>query len=138
MTTMTNGASESQIQRLELRLQHKLPDDYRKFLETSNGGTPLRRRFRIPDCNGEALVDVLLGIDSPNDTFAWMDELSDDLPPTFLPIGFDPGGNAILLDASNGQVLYWDSARHFENSTDEENTFPLAKSFAEFLALLED
>ncbi len=138
MSAMTKGASESQIQKLETRLNHKLPDGYRDFLGASNGGIPLRRRFRIPDCNGEALVDVFLGIDVPNDVLAWMDELSDDLPTSFIPIGFDPGGNAILMDVNCGEVFYWDSARHFENSTDEENTFPIGKSFTEFLASLEE
>jgi cell wall assembly regulator SMI1 len=135
---MAKGASESQINKIELRLQHTLPDDYRKFLESSNGGIPSRRRFRIPDCNAEALVDVLLGVDGPNDLVAWIEELSDDLPTSFIPIGFDPGGNAILLDASTGEVFYWDSARHFETSNDEQNTFAIARSFTEFLEKLEE
>jgi cell wall assembly regulator SMI1 len=122
---------------LESQLDNKLPQDYKSFLLEHNGGTPEKTLFQIPDCDGDALVDYFLGIDRPNgDLLDWKEELADDLGEEYLPIAFDPGGNALLLKLSEGTILYWDSARHFPVSTDEENTFWIADSFTQLLSSL--
>ncbi|NJN38873.1 MAG: hypothetical protein HC790_09285 [Acaryochloridaceae cyanobacterium CSU_3_4] len=60
----------------------------------------------------------------------------DDLKDDFLPIGFDPGDNALLMNKSNGKIYYWDSARFFPTSSDEENAFWVADSFSDLLTSL--
>lgn len=144
MQASINGSrisvSEHDLSDLESSLDVVLPKDYRRFLLQHNGGVPQPRRFVIPGCDGEALVDVFLGIRTSNDIADWVEELDDDLPAGFLPIGFDPGGNALLLDTTDGagKVYYWDSGRHFATSSDLENTYPIASSFTDFLGSLMD
>jgi len=125
---------------LQRKVGYVLPHDYEVFLRTHNGGRPSRRLFHIPGCGAEALVDVLLGVGTPNSVEEWIDEMEEDLPPGFIPIGFDPGGNALLLDLSStpAAVYYWDSARHFQQSSDDENTYRVASSFLDFLEGLVD
>jgi hypothetical protein len=62
------------------------------------------------------------------------------MPENFIPIAFDPGGNSLIMDSGNVEgaaVYYWDSARHFALSTEEENAFLVADSFTDLLALFE-
>ncbi len=132
--------SEPDIAKLESSLRIVLPNDYRRFLLAYNGRVPTPRRFVIVGCNGEALVDILLGVNTLNDIADWVKELRDDLPNGFIPIGFDPGGNALLLDTTDGEgvVYYWDSGRHFLTSTDEENSYRIAGSFTDFVVCIRD
>ena len=96
---------------------------------------PEHTLFTIPDCAGEALVDLFLGIDRPDESIGeWMKEFCDDLPEGWIPIGFDPGGNVILMDLiDDGTIYYWDFGRHFPQSTDDDNTFWIANSFSDLL-----
>jgi hypothetical protein len=122
------------IEQLEVTIQHPLPPSYRKFLETHNGGRPRPNFFHIAKCQSDAIVDHLLGLGREGeDLIDWLDEL-DDLHGQFIAIGFDPGGNALILDYLSGEVYYWDSARHFDSSTDEENSYLIADSFENFIA----
>jgi cell wall assembly regulator SMI1 len=129
--------SSKQIEDLEMKIKMTLPIDYKEFLLEHNGGIPERQLLYIPDCAGETLVDNFLGIDRINgDIFKWIRELNDDLKGIFVPIAFDPGGNALLLDPSDSAIYYWDSARHFPVSTDEENAYLVASSFTNLLEIL--
>lgn len=126
----------SGIAELEDKIGKKLPVEYVNFLERYNGGQPLENKFHIPDCDSDSLIDHFLGMGRPSeDIMDWIDEL-DDLAGRFIPIGFDPGGNALILDYLDGTIYYWDSARHFECSTDEENTYWIANSFGELMGSL--
>lgn len=129
----TNGTNDAQIQALETRLGHRLPDDYRIFLKTRDEQPLVNRKFPIPECQDEAMLDIFLGVYGSNGIFYWLDEIGDELPEAYFPIGFDPGDNAIIMEATTGCVYYWDSARHFPDSTDEDNAYLIANSFSEFL-----
>lgn len=130
---LTSGA----LTELEQKIDYRLPEDYRSFLVSHNGGQPENQLLRVPDCHADVLIDHFLGIGRPYaDIQWWLNELKDDLKDDFLPIGFDPGDNALLMDKSNGKIYYWDSARFFPTSTDEENAFWVADSFSELLIRL--
>ncbi len=114
-----------------------LPADYRAFLRLHNGGKPLPDVVTIPDCSQKAIIDHFLGLGRESEDLEdWMNELREDMPQGFIPIGFDPGGNAILLDLSDGVIYYWDSARFFDASTDDENTYWVANSFEDLIKSL--
>jgi hypothetical protein len=126
--------SPVRLAEFEVQLAHPLPQDYRLFLLQHNGGRPDCPLLAIPDCHDEAVIAYFTGIDRPNwDLIDWMTELEDDLAGQFLPIAFDPGGNAVLLDLTNGKIFYWDSARHFPCSSDGENTYWVADSFTQLV-----
>jgi len=129
--------SEAEVAKLEKKLGYSLDQGYRQFLLKYNGGVPENTLFTIPDCKGEALVDHFLGVERPDENIQdWINELRAELPEGFIPIGFDPGGNAILMDLTDATIYYWDSARFFPQSTDDDNTFWIANSFAEMLKQL--
>jgi hypothetical protein len=138
----TLGAvSEERIAAFERMYGLALPGDYREFLKRHNGGRPRPRQFAIPDAHEEGLVDWFYGLDareSLNLEF-WLQEYQSDLPPLFMVIGGDPGGNMILLacrGADGSGVYYWDHAHFFDKSSHEENTYLLANSFELFVASL--
>jgi hypothetical protein len=131
--------SESEVSEFEKRRGIKLPPDYRQFLLDYNGGTPLKQAVVIPDCHQEAIVDHFLGLKrNDEDIDTWLDELDGDMPSEFIPIGFDPGGNALLLDLTDGVVYYWDSSRSFKESSAEDNTYWVANSFNELIVGLKE
>ena len=123
--------------KLEQEIGCTLPQDYRNFLIHHNGGEPEYQVLTIPDCHDETLVDRFLGIGRPHDDIQeWREELSDDLGDAFLAIGLDAGGNTLFMDMSDWKVYYWDSARYFECSSDDENAFWVADSFSDLLEKL--
>jgi hypothetical protein len=122
---------------LEHQIGYTLPDDYRSFLILHNGGQPECQTLNIPDCKSDVIVDTFFGIGKPHaDIQFWLNELDDDLKDAFLAIGFDLGANAFLMDKSDGSIYYWDSARHFSCSSDEENAFWVADSFSDLIQKL--
>lgn len=122
---------------LEQQIGCVLPDDYRSFLIQHNGGEPERQILYVSGCNSDILIHYFLGIGRPRgDIQKWLAELDDDLNDTFLPIAFDPGGNALLMDKSSGKIYYWDSARHSPYSSDKNNAFEVANSFSDLLKKL--
>lgn len=117
--TNTPPTTAKQIAELEKETGFDLPHDYKQFLLENNGGVPENTLFSIPDCNEEALIGYFLDIDRPKENISfWIKEFHDDLPESFLPIAFDLGGNAILMDIEDtGTLYYWDYARNFPQST---------------------
>jgi len=133
--TNTPSTTVNQISEFEKETGFELPDDYKNFLLENNGGVPENTLFSIPDCSEEALIGYFLGINRPKEDLSfWLKEFHDDLPESFIPIAFDAGGNAILMDLEDtGTLYYWDYGRHFQQSTDDDNTFWIANSFTDLL-----
>jgi cell wall assembly regulator SMI1 len=130
--------SMSVITEFEQEIGFTLPPDYRDFLVQHNGGQPENKFLEVSDCNSDVMISCFLGIKKPlaDDILFWIEELSDDLKDFFLPIAVDAGGNFLLMDKSNGKIYYWDSARFFPDSSDEENAFWVANSFSHLLESL--
>src|SRR5262249_49087927 len=94
---------------------------------------------------GPALAAILYGIRDER-TAADLEyeqeqaTLWDPLPPRFVTIGHDPGGNTLLLATLGkdaGQVFFWDRVGFWVHE-DGHNTFPVAASFTAFMAPLRD
>jgi hypothetical protein len=91
--------SESRLADFEKNLGYRLPEDYRKYLLSHNGGTP-NPGFFTSEYWGELSVDVFYGFhDGPYWTrlepalVNW----TESLPLGYLPIGCDIAGNAICI-----------------------------------------
>lgn len=143
------GATAQEIASIECRIGGRLPDDYRDFLATVNGGRPSPRCFEF-ECVGRPGEDVVIqmffttarsgrsyAIDHECDVF------SDRVPKGLLPIAGDCFGNIILLDVaakSPGAVYFWDHERE-DDEPDEptwDNISFVAASFTDFVNLLHD
>lgn len=133
MDECQQGANEDQIQRLELQIGHKLPIDYREYLTRHNGQSFKYRSFFVPACQAEVNLDVLLGVEVDNNLLDSWKQFGQSIPSYLLAIGFDPGGNVILLKLTTGEVFYWDSELFFDQSSEELNTYFVAPSFSDFV-----
>jgi hypothetical protein len=136
--------SAATVNAAEKRLGVKLPADYKRFLRTINGGCPKPDSFLVPD-RGPAMVGILYGVGperSPADLEYEQGEatLWDLLPPGFVAIGHDPGGNTLLLGTLGkdaGRVFFWDRNGLWVRE-DGHNTFPVAASFTAFVDSLRE
>ena len=128
------------ITRAEEVIGFPFPEDYRKFLLTTNGGQLTEYHVvRIEDCNDDVLMHVFLGVGTVMDIADSFENLSDELPEGFFIFANDPGGNKFLMDLSQGEptgIYYWDRVRHFRKSKKKANTYQIADSFTEFLSTL--
>lgn len=129
--------SNKEIQQLEKKIGCNLPLDYFQFLENNNGGVVKNSTFYVQELDQKIMMDVFFGINLSRglDLNFWLKEFEDDLPKNTIIIGKDPGGNFLLLNcqADHQGVYYWDHSLFFEKSTEDNNAFPVAKSFTELL-----
>ncbi|XSG77251.1 SMI1/KNR4 family protein [Herpetosiphon llansteffanensis] len=108
-------ATDQQLAKLEARIGYPLPETYRTFLRTTNGGRPNPIVFSIKGkWITEGHVNVFSSVD-PTDPHHYihrdLDIFGDEIPATMLPIGSDPGGNLIcisLAGETTGQIFFWD------------------------------
>lgn len=131
------------IESLEKQLNITLPDDYKKFLVSNNGAKIVDGYFYVKDLNQEILMDVLYGIGLEKRVFNlefWHQEYGDEIPQSSLLIGGDPGGGFILLinNGENDGVYYYDHSYSFNESSDENNTYLISRSFSLFLDMLKE
>lgn len=108
-------ATDTQLAALEALIGCLLPEAYRSFLRTTNGGRPNPIVFSI---NGkwitEGHVNVFLSVDLADPhhyIHRDLDIFGDEIPATMLPIANDLGGNLICLSLAGettGQIFFWD------------------------------
>lgn len=101
MTFVTDlpPASEGAITEIESAVG-PLPADYRAFLKRSNGGVPDLCIFDVPDGNESVVQRFLSTGTGPDTLMSAIKFRADHLPEDFLPIGYDPGDNNIVLGLS--------------------------------------
>ena len=139
------GATEHELNQLEVRIGSSLPYDYRNFMAKYNGGRPEPSGFVFPTTNGmsDSAVRYFLTLDESEERYSIQEFLNryiDRIPQKLVPIACDSFGNLVLLDAgakSVGAVCFWD---HEKESVDEptwDNITVVAASFTEFLDSLE-
>lgn len=122
------------IKSFEAKIKIKLPHDYREFLIKHNGGCPYPSSFKVDD-GLKVSVSRLLSLggtrsfDSLDDQYesdAWKDALRHGV----IKIGYDPGGQEIMLatsgDIAGSVYLIVENDAHL-----------LASSFAEFMQKME-
>jgi hypothetical protein len=122
-------------------LETRLPEDYRNFLLSHNGGRPRVGGFRIVagEETSDETLDYFLGIapGEPDDIVTFLDRYSDRLAPNLLPIAYDAFGNLICLGLSEpfeGQILFWDHELEPEEDDDDySNVTVVADEFRLFL-----
>ncbi len=132
----------SQINELEAMLHIEIPEDYRLFLLSCNGGRPRKHVFTyIYEGRQEmGCVSRFLGIhegewDNLHQTTKTYKIFQKRLPDNLLPIANDPGGNLICLSLTGndlGSIYFWDHDWEGEEPS-YENTFLIATSFTEFI-----
>ena len=131
--------SQQDILDIENRLNIQLPDDYKKFLMNTNGGTfeqSSTRPVPVPSLKEEIYLDVLFGVVEGNDLnlLYWNEKYSDEILENAVLIGFDlmQGFIVLITDAENGGIYYWDDSYHFDVSDDKNNMYYLANDFKTF------
>ena len=116
----------------------KLPDSYRTFLISQNGGSCKADAITLE--NGvEVLCDQLYGLDKVDalDLNFWFKEFEGEIPFGFVIIGSDPGGGVYLLSEvkNNWEIFYYDHQYSFPESSDEMNTYKADISLNNLLKL---
>ncbi len=132
------------INKFEEIIGKTLPDDYRNFLLTFNGGKPESNEFEIPDERNAAGVNLFYGILGKlewGDLLFQRKALLDRIPHDVLPIGEASMGNAVCVSlqaATFGKVFFWD--HEAEAGEGEIATFSnlhlVGDSFEDFFAKL--
>lgn len=140
------GTTEKKIIDLEQKYKLTLPEDYKNFLLSKNGGIVEKdetNEVSVEDIDEKIIIDVLYGIETSNEKANidyWMNMLSEDLLENTVIIGDDLIQGLILIICSeeNAGVYYWDDSYHFESSDDTANTYWIADSFTDFIAMFEE
>ncbi|WP_449601286.1 SMI1/KNR4 family protein [Paenibacillus sp. Marseille-Q9583] len=114
----------------------KLPESYKEFLITFNGGHPEPNLFNISDV-GESVVNVFYGLKiskSYDELLNAYESLEGSIPEGFLSIGDDSGGNQICLGISGeyyGKLYFW--FHDIEDNDEVDNMVFLSNEFDEFI-----
>jgi hypothetical protein len=141
------GANEGDVAEFERSNSICLPQDYRNFIIEKNGGRILCGGvFREKSTQAKlSRLDRLLGLSSiDHESLARnLSDLVDRIPPEFLPIAYDGGGNWLLLDCSReltgGGVYFLDLERADDSNPPQREQLPLvASSFSELMKLLSE
>src|SRR5262245_50269890 len=97
-------ASHAQIDKFERDTGLSLPPRYKSFLLLANGGQPCKDVvFVILEIGEEVMLGALYGISDEDNSLSVQtayEDSKDNVPPSFIPIGEDPGGNLLLLETT--------------------------------------
>jgi len=140
--------SGGDLDKLEVRLGYKMPDDFRRFLLKYNGGMPFPYYYDVqgwqePHAAVNEFNGILPGL--YNDIEVNLENRKGRLPEGFIPIANDPGGNTLLLslvDETLGKVYFWDHENEpYERGValkDYPNIYWVADSFNQLLEQLHE
>ncbi|WP_313825544.1 SMI1/KNR4 family protein [Leclercia sp.] len=134
----SNGViSEQELTNLENQLGIKLPNDYRGFLKTYNGGYPQPDGFDFAD-DGSSVDRFLEVSDSKNKSIVdYYNTYKNRIPKNYFPVAKDPGGNLILIEinSESSDVFFWDHENEVEDGDvpGMENMYLIASNFDDFI-----
>ena len=140
MADQGRSVNDEDIRTLEKNLAVNLPEDYKVFLKTNNGGCPDPQFFPIEGFENNPLgqVQVFFRIDGPikSSRLDWNYQvMAGRIPENLFPIACEDGGSLICLSLAGpdrGAVYYWDYyGEHKPPSYD--NVYLIAGSFEGFL-----
>jgi hypothetical protein len=148
-TRVGRPISETELAEFEAQLGRQLPESYRRFLLTNNGGKPVRKLFRFRRKSGRADESAIReffgarsGAEYDLSFYHRLYVAARRVPPDLFPIGDCGGGDLVLVGATGpraGQIFYWD--HNFESDEGapptEENVYFVAPSLEGFLEQLE-
>lgn len=139
----TRKATEAQVARFEKQIGSQLPEEYRNFLLTYNGGRPVSEGIEVfghPSPYGYiALVDPIYSLHKSVPLYASLQSAVDAdyyiLPPGQIPIA-DSGGNLITIDLQQkiGVIYYFDHEMPDEDDLDDEDVTHYTMKHAILLA----
>lgn len=119
------------IRQLEQRFGLRLPEPYRAFLLSTNGGRPERDLVAVPGCAASpiARVHFFFGIGDADEScdLAWNMEMVGKTSSGIIPFATTEGSDIFCLTPDGG-VMFWD---RYENKR-----YRLADDFERFLAQL--
>ena len=133
---------EEDIVKFEKEIKFRLPDDYRNFLLTFNGGVPKDKYsyFKlngVEECIG---LQVLYGlnVDVDLDLKEWFDEYNGDLLDDSIIIGHGLGfGFIVLINSPDVSGIYfWDHTFELDCTSEDENVYKISDSFSDFINAL--
>lgn len=127
------GATEAQVQDAELKLNARLPDDYKAFVKDFGASLftkDVTFKSKEPSpwaVGGNECIDVLYGIhgDAGFDLCRVNSRLEGAIPEGTIAIGHDSGSNLILLCPVSSKVRFFDK--------ESGATFLIADTFDDFL-----
>jgi hypothetical protein len=134
--------TDAHLDRMEHQLDVKLPDEYRSFLLTSNGGKPRPNFFAIQGHKTLHMgrIDQLFGLGLPakESNIDWnYKNLIGTLPNYHFPLGTTTEGDMITMSLGKldaGRIYYWIRAEY--NVAGDNEAYFVAGNFTKFLASL--
>jgi hypothetical protein len=129
------ATSDAAVAEFEQEIGIQLPEDYRRFLLTYNGGEPVDGEFQVPGW-GFSVVHVFYGLGTGFDAYNldWSRVRFEEVfPDSITPIARDPGGCLVCLGVQGrprGKVYFWDRGQELDELV------LLAPSFDSFVAAL--
>jgi len=134
---------DAEISRFEGTIGAALPESYRAFLRTHNGGQPKPSTFSFMANGGERendSVQYFFGLHSGRigSSEKKLAIYRNRIPDDFFPIGTDSFGNLLLMatgNESHGKIYFWDHEQESEPPT-LKNISLIETSFAAFIASL--
>lgn len=139
----TDNPTDEDVRELESSVG-KVPEDYKEFLKSHNGGIPSATLLKTR--SNERVINSLLALKAPpgfgDSIESHMKVYDGRIPKNTFPIASAGSGDLVLLNTESsklGEILYWD--HNFESDDDDasdyfENTEVVAGSFSEFLGKL--
>jgi cell wall assembly regulator SMI1 len=160
ITESSKSISEEDLNKAEKKISKKLPTEYRSFLLQHNGGRPADESsgFEI-EWNDKSADECwsydfsiihffnFITFDEDNLENTNLFECNDDhdgrIPHNTIPIGYDPGGNLILIgvgEENQGKIYFWllEAERQSSDEPEYLNVGFVANSFNEFMDSLFD
>lgn len=139
-----NGTlQENFLETHEQFFNFKFPKDYRDFLLEYNGGITKNTVFLFKnDPEDGSILDRLFGFTPAKNQniLIYFRNYQNRIPNNTFPIGYDPGGNLVLLSVKGpdrGKVYFWDHEREADSSQGEKPSYDnltlIADSFDEFI-----
>lgn len=125
---------DAAISQVEERIGMTMPRAYKSFLAEHNLSAVAPNRVV---CGNEAFnISYFFGVggDSHANLVDQFAIYSGRVPPNTVPIAMAGGGNIVLLDTSNGAILFWD---HESEGADVARIIDVAPTFDAFLSLID-
>ncbi|MCX7113860.1 MAG: SMI1/KNR4 family protein [Proteobacteria bacterium] len=137
--------NENDLIELENQINIKIPEQYRNFLLSNNGGKPKINRFSTQDKKVESMIAKFLPLANIEEDNL-LEEIegitqADLIPQNLIPIATDPADNRLVLSVAGsdmGKIYYWswDEEPRRKYRPSYKYMRLVADSFDDLLALL--
>ncbi|HEU4323598.1 MAG TPA: SMI1/KNR4 family protein [Roseiflexaceae bacterium] len=113
MKTKFRPTNQEELKLFEDEFNISLPEKYKNFIITHNGGRPEKGIFQIQSMDDIGILNWFFGVNvkSNYDLAKHIRDYKEYLPSGIIPVAEDPGGNFICISVepeNRGAVYYWD------------------------------